>query len=76
MVTRNLRAIRPYYTPHHDVYRTDGWKLVTTHLVDEEDPNSNFRSSITLIDVPVSLAGTPFIPHSNIPWSTEQPPLF
>lgn len=31
-------------------------------LVDEVDPNSDFRSSITLIDVPVSLLG-PFIFH-------------
>jgi hypothetical protein len=42
MATRNLRAIRPYFTPHRDAHRTDDWKLVTTHLVDEKDPNSNF----------------------------------
>ena len=40
-------------------------------FVDEEDPDSNFRSSITLIDVPVSLAGAPFITYSNMPSPTE-----
>jgi hypothetical protein len=40
-------------------------------FVDEEDPDSNFRSSITLIDSPVSLAGTPFIIYSNMLSPTE-----
>jgi hypothetical protein len=44
-------------------------------FVDEEDPDSNFRSSITLIDSPVSLAGAPFITYSNMPSPTEQPLL-
>jgi hypothetical protein len=32
-------------------------------FIDEEDPNSNFRSSLTLIDVSVRLTRSPFIAY-------------
>lgn len=34
-------------------------------LVDEVSPSSDFRSSITLIDVPVSFSSSSFIPHCS-----------
>jgi hypothetical protein len=45
-------------------------------FVDEEDPNSNFRSSITLIDVPVCLTRPPFTTHPDLSSSSEQPLWF
>jgi hypothetical protein len=35
-------------------------------FIDEEDPNSSFRSSITLIDVSVRFPRLPFITHPNV----------
>jgi hypothetical protein len=45
-------------------------------FVDEEDPNSSFRSSITLIDATVRLPRLPFTTHHNMTSSSEQPSRF